>query len=58
MGIGSALMVGMISLLKGKGYKQASLSVSKDNYATRLYKKLGFKVIGEGRDDYIMLLDL
>ncbi len=58
MGMGFALMKRMISLLRKNGYKQASLSVSKDNYAVKLYKKLGFKIIKERRDDYVMLLDL
>ena len=52
------LMQKMISYLKDKGYAQTSLSVQEDNYAVKLYKKLGFKIIEENKDDYIMLLKL
>ncbi len=46
-GIGSKLMQEMIVLLKSKGYEKVSLSVNKDNYAYRMYQKLGFQVIRE-----------
>ena len=36
LGIGTALMRAMIKLLKDKGYKQASLSVQKANYAVNM----------------------
>lgn len=58
MGIGTNLMNKMIKYLIEKGYKKASLSVAKNNYAVRLYKKLGFRVIKEEDEDYIMVLDL
>ena len=41
--------------LKEKGCKQASLAVQKTNYALELYKKLGFKVVDENDEEYIML---
>lgn len=31
--------------LKNKGYRKASLSVDKSNYALNLYLKFGFKVL-------------
>jgi len=55
-GIGTALMRKMISFLKGKGYSQVSLSVDKANYAVKMYKKLGFEIIEENKQDYLMLL--
>jgi ribosomal protein S18 acetylase RimI-like enzyme len=55
-GIGTALMKKMIEYLKENRYKQASLSVAKDNYAVRLYKNLGFKIIAENKEDFLMLL--
>jgi len=55
-GIGTALMKKMIEYLKENRYKQTSLSVAKDNYAVRLYKNLGFKIIAENKEDYLMLL--
>lgn len=54
-GIGTAMMKEMLTLLKSKGYKQVSLSVQKANYATRLYQKVGFKIVGETKEEYIML---
>ena len=57
-GYGTLLMKKMIALLKDKDYKQASLSVNKDNYAVNMYKKLGFEIIQENKEDFIMLLKL
>lgn len=57
-GIGGRLMEQMISLLKKQGYEKASLSVDKDNYAYRMYGKLGFQVVKERDHDYLMVLDL
>lgn len=48
----------MIALLKNKGYEKVSLSVNKDNYAYRMYQKLGFQVIQEQDEDYLMALEL
>lgn len=57
-GIGRKLMQEMIALLKNKGYGKVSLSVNKDNYAYRMYQKLGFHVIQEQAEDYLMELEL
>ena len=57
-GIGSKLMQEMIVWLKSKGYEKVSLSVNKDNYAYRMYQKLGFQVIREQDEDYLMVLEL
>ena len=57
-GIGTMLMKKMISYLVEKDYKQTSLSVHKENYAVRMYQKLGFEIIGENNEDYLMLLKL
>lgn len=58
LGIGTALMQAMLQLLKDKGYKQASLSVQKANYAVKLYKKVGFAVVDENGEEYIMVCRL
>ncbi len=58
LGIGTALMRAMLRLLKDKGYKQTSLSVQKANYAVGLYRKVGFKVIDEKEEEYIMICRL
>ncbi len=57
-GLGTELMQAMIQKLKERGYAQTSLSVQKDNPAYYLYKKLGFNVVAEPHDDYLMVLDL
>ena len=45
-GIGTALMKKILATLKERGYKQASLSVQKENFAAKMYQKLGFQIIG------------
>lgn len=57
-GIGTELMKNMLMLLKNKGYKKASLSVQKNNYAVKMYEKVGFKVVNENDEEYIMLCEL
>ncbi|MDO4546083.1 MAG: GNAT family N-acetyltransferase [Bacillota bacterium] len=59
-GIGTALMEQMLKLLMEKGYRRASLGVNKENYAVRMYQKVGFKIVGDGADEteYLMICDL
>lgn len=57
-GIGSALMKSILKNLKEHGYSRVSLSVSKNNYAFRLYQDLGLEVIQEREDDYLMMCKL
>lgn len=58
LGIGTALMGAMLQFLREKGYKQASLSVQKANYAVHMYRKAGFEVIKENEEEYIMVCRL
>ena len=58
MGIGTALMRAMLDRLKAAGYRQASLSVQKENYAIRLYRKAGFVTVHETDEEYIMVCRL
>ena len=58
MGIGTALMRDMLEFLKNKGYKRTSLFVQKVNYAVRMYQKVGFEVIDENEEEYIMVCRL
>lgn len=58
LGIGSAMMKEMLHILKDRGYKQASLAVQKANYAVKMYKKIGFEMVGENEEEYIMLCRL
>lgn len=57
-GIGTALMRGMLDILKENGYKRASLAVQKANYALKMYLKVGFEIIDENQEEYIMLIKL
>lgn len=54
-GIGTALMKKMIEHLGSNGYAGVSLSVQKANYAANMYRHLGFKVISENDEEYIMV---
>lgn len=57
-GIGTAMMREMLRILKEEGYKQASLAVQKENYAYRMYKKVGFEIYDENEEEYIMVCKL
>ena len=57
-GIGTAMMREMLELLKEKRYKQTSLAVQKDNYAVRMYEKVGFEIIAELEEEYLMICKL
>ena len=57
-GIGTKLMNDMLQLLEDQGFARASLSVQKQNYAVNLYLKLGFEVIDETNEEYLMLIKL
>ena len=57
-GIGSQLMVKMLELLKWQRYERASLAVQKANYAVKMYKNVGFKMVGENAEEYIMVCEL
>ena len=57
-GIGSQLMVKMLELLKWEGYDRASLAVQKANYAVKMYKKVGFDIVDENAEEYIMVCEL
>lgn len=58
LGIGTDLMKEMLSMLKGCGYKRASLAVQKANYALKMYLDVGFEIIDENAEEYIMLCHL
>ena len=54
-GIGTDMMKEMLSLLKTHGYKRVSLSVQKANYAAKMYQKIGFDIVRENKEEWIML---
>ena len=57
-GLGTNMMKEMLSLLKTHGYKRVSLSVQKANYAAEMYRKIGFEIIKENEDEWIMVCNL
>lgn len=54
LGIGTALMKAMLCILEQRGYKAASLAVQKANYAVKMYTKVGFQIVDENEEEYIM----
>lgn len=57
-GIGTDMMKEMLSLLKAHGYKRVSLSVQKTNYAVEMYRKIGFDIVRENEEKWIMICNL
>ena len=57
-GIGTALMKSMLKLLKDKGYNQTSLAVQKNNSAVKMYKAVGFEIIDELEEEFLMICKL
>ncbi len=57
-GAGTALMKRMLSELKNRGYKKASLAVQKANYAVKMYKNVGFEIVDQNEEEYIMVCEL
>ncbi|MGN0490255.1 GNAT family N-acetyltransferase [Ruminococcus sp.] len=55
MGIGTALMNRMLEHLKELNYSKAYLAVQKENYAVRMYRKVGFEIACENEQEYIMI---
>ena len=58
LGIGTALMKEMLYVLKQRGYEHTSLAVQKANYAVGMYKKVGFEIVDENEEEYIMVYHL
>ena len=57
-GIGTRLMRQMLSQLKEHAYSQATLAVQKANFAVRMYKEVGFEIIDENEEEFIMVCKL
>ncbi len=57
-GIGTELMKRMLTELKEQGYRQSSLAVQKKNYAVHMYKNVGFEIVNENEEEYIMICRL
>lgn len=57
-GIGTAMLKEILTLLMSHGYSRVSLSVQKANYAAKMYLKIGFEIVRENEEEYIMVYDL
>ena len=57
-GIGTSMMREMLKLLREQGYKKASLAVQKANYAVRMYEAVGFSIVDENNEEFIMVCEL
>ncbi|NQT26000.1 GNAT family N-acetyltransferase [candidate division KSB1 bacterium] len=53
-GIGTMLLEEMLKIAERR-YRAVSLSVSIENMANRLYKRLGFKVVQQTSDSYVII---
>ena len=54
-GIGTQLMQAMLKYLTQAGYTKISLAVQKDNYALRMYLNVGFRIVDENQEEFIMV---
>ena len=57
-GIGNKLMHSLFDLLRERGYLQTSLAVQKENPAVRFYLRLGYTVLEEKMEEYLMVKEL
>ncbi len=57
-GIGTAMMKEILALLKSHGYRRVSLSVQKANYAAKMYLKIGFEIIRQNEEEFVMICHL
>ena len=58
LGIGTEMMRNMLLSLKENGYEQTSLAVQKANYAVKMYQNVGFEIVDENEEEYIMICKL
>ena len=58
LGIGTSLLKQLLQAERLAGYSKISLSVQKSNYAVKMYEKVGFTVVDENSEEYIMTVNL
>ena len=54
-GVGEMLMEKLFDLLSNRGYEKTSLAVQKENPAVRFYLRLGYEIIEEKTEEYLMI---
>lgn len=57
-GIGTSLLKQLLSVERLVGCSKISLSVQKNNYAVKMYEEMGFTVVDENDEEYIMAVNL
>lgn len=57
-GMGTQMMKRMLMELKERGYERTSLAVQKANYAVKMYQNVGFEIVDENEEEYIMVCEL
>ncbi len=57
-GIGGQLLRGILAEARQRGIRRVSLSVEPGNFASRLYRQIGFREVGLGRGAITMAVDL
>jgi ribosomal protein S18 acetylase RimI-like enzyme len=57
-GVGTKLMEKLFEVLFQNGFKQTSLAVQKENPAVNFYLRLGYVIINEKSEEYLMLKKL
>ncbi len=56
--IGTQLMRKMLAELRARGCEKTSLAVQKANYAVKMYQNVGFEIVDENEEEYIMVCEL
>lgn len=57
-GIGTRLMQALLAELRSRGFAAVSLSVQQANPAGRLYRRLGFRIVGKHAEEWVMRCEL
>ena len=57
-GLGAALLQTLFEQLKQCGCKQTSLAVQQQNPAARLYQRVGYRIVAEKEEEYLMIKEL
>ena len=57
-GIGSRLLLSLLHELRERGFAAVSLSVQRENPAVSIYRRFGFRIVGEHDGEYVMRCDL
>ena len=57
-GLGSEMLKRFLAMCRERGIRNISISVDKRNKAFYFYKRIGFKVISENKEDFLMKIEI